>query len=158
MLAHLFGGGQTSLLYRKLVLEEKKAVAVGRLLHGLGARRDALLSLRACRRPASRLPDLDAAVDRVLQSFIVEGVETKALERAKTRLVADAIYAQDSQATLARWYGAALATGETIRDVLEWPARIEAVSAEETLAAARKWLERRRAVTGFLLPADEEAA
>ena len=67
--------------------------------------------------PGVPLPDLDAAVDRVLHSLIADGVETKALERAKTRLVADAIYAQDSQSTLARWYGSALATGQTIRDV-----------------------------------------
>ena len=108
-----------------------------------------------CRLPASRSPDLDAAVDRILRSLIADGVEAKALERAKTRLVADAIYAQDSQATLARWYGAALATGQTIRDVQDWPERIEKVSAEEVLAAARKWLERRHAVTGFLLPAED---
>jgi zinc protease len=157
VLAHLLGGGQTSLLYRKLVLEDKKAVAVGAYYMG-SAFDETRFYLYAMPAPGVALPDLDAAVDRVLHSFVVEGVETKALERAKSRLVADAIYAQDSQATLARWYGAALATGETIRDVLEWPARIEAVSAEETLAAARKWLERRRAVTGFLLPADEEAA
>jgi hypothetical protein len=32
------------------------------------------------------------------------------------------------------------------------------VSAEEVLAAARKWLERCRAVTGYLLPAEDQAA
>ena len=80
--------------------------------------------------PGVSLPELDAAVDRVLNALIAEGVEAKALELAKTRLVADAIYAQDSQAALARWYGAALATGQTIRDVQEWPERIEAVGAE----------------------------
>ena len=50
----------------------------------------------------------------LIADFVAEGVDAEALERAKTRLVADAIYAQDSQATLARWYGASLATGQTI--------------------------------------------
>ncbi len=81
----------------------------------------------------------------MLARFLAEPLETEALERAKTRLVADAIYAQDSQAMLARWYGASLATGQTIRDVQEWPARIEAVTAEAIVAAARKWLDRKRA-------------
>jgi zinc protease len=156
-LAHLIGGGQTSLLYRKLVLEDKQVVAAGAYYMG-AALDETRFYLYAVPAPGVALPDLDAAVDRVLHSLTADGVETKALERAKTRLVADAIYAQDSQSTLARWYGAALATGQTIRDVQEWPARIEAVSAEAVLAAARKWLERRRAVTGFLLPADDEAA
>ena len=30
------------------------------------------------------------------------------LERVKTQLIAQAIYAQDNQTTLARWYGGAL--------------------------------------------------
>jgi zinc protease len=157
VLAHLLGGGQTSLLYRKLVLEDKQAVAAGAYYMG-AALDETRFYLYAVPAPGVSLPDLDAAIDRVLHAFVAEGVEAKALERAKTRLVADAIYAQDSQATLARWYGAALATGETIRDVQEWPERIEAVGAEGVLAAARKQLERRRGVTGFLLPADEKAA
>ena len=82
-----------------------------------------------CRFPASRSPNSTPRSIACLASFIADGVEANALERAKTRLVADAIYAQDSQATLARWYGAALATGQTIRDVQEWPERVEATSA-----------------------------
>ncbi|MGO4871078.1 MAG: M16 family metallopeptidase [Roseiarcus sp.] len=157
VLAHLLGGGQTSLLYRKLVLEDKQAVAAGAYYMG-SALDETRFYLYAMPVPGVSLPDLDAAVDRILRSLIADGVEAKSLERAKTRLVADAIYAQDSQATLARWYGAALATGQTIRDVQDWPERIEKVSAEEVLAAARKWLERRHAVTGFLLPAEDQAA
>ena len=80
------------------------------------------------------------------------------LERAKTRLVADAIYAQDSQAMLARWYGSALATGLSIEDVRQWPARIEAVEPAAIIAAADKHLDRRKAVTGHLLPLEEPAA
>ena len=71
---------------------------------------------------------------------------------------ADAIYAHDSQATLARWYGASLATGLGMDDVRQWPARIEAVEAASVLAAAKKHLDRRKAVTGFLKPDDQAAA
>lgn len=157
VLAHLLGGGQTSVLYRKLVLEDKQAVAAGAYYMG-SALDDTRFYFYAMPVPGVSLETLDAAVDRIFAAFLADGVDAAALERAKTRLVADAIYAQDNQATLARWYGASLATGQTIRDVQEWPARIEAVSAEDVLAAGRKWLERRRAVTGYLLPADEQAA
>ena len=40
------------------------------------------------------------------------------LERSKSRMIADYVYAQDNQATLARMYGAALTTGSTVEDVL----------------------------------------
>jgi zinc protease len=35
--------------------------------------------------------------------------------------------------------------------VKSWPEAIDAVSAESVQAAAKAWLERRRAVTGYLL-------
>ena len=48
-------------------------------------------------------------------------VRAEDLERVKTQLIAAAIYAQDNQASLARWYGAALTTGLTMcRVILLW--------------------------------------
>jgi zinc protease len=78
------------------------------------------------------------------------------LRRAKTRLVADAVYAQDSQSMLARMYGSALATGSSIADVQEWPHRVEAITAEQVREAIHEWLGAPGAVTGYLLK--EEAA
>jgi zinc protease len=78
-------------------------------------------------------------------------VSADELERAKSRLIADATYAQDNQATMARWYGAALMTGAGVQDVQRWPERIRAVTAAEVQDAARKWLDKRRSVTGFLI-------
>ena len=72
--------------------------------------------------------------------------------------MADATYARDSQSDLARWYGSALAIGQTLNDVEDWPARIEAVTAEAVLEAARRWLDRKPNVTGHLLPLEADAA
>jgi zinc protease len=66
-------------------------------------------------------------------------------------MIADAVYAQDSQGTLARWYGAALTTGSTVEQVQSWPDRIRAVTAEQVHDAARRWLDKRRSVTGYLI-------
>ena len=73
------------------------------------------------------------------------------MDRAKSRLIADAIYAQDNQASMARWYGAALMTGATVEDVKLWPSRIRAVTAEQVQDAARQWLDKKRSVTGYLI-------
>ena len=67
-------------------------------------------------------------------------------------------YARDSQSDLARWYGASLAIGQTVRDVEEWPEKIEAVSAEAVIEAARRFLDHKPAVTGYFLPLESEAA
>jgi zinc protease len=102
--------------------------------------------------PDTSLEDLDRAIDAVIARVADNAIDGADLKRARTRLVADAIYAQDNQASLARWYGASLATGLTIEDITRWPERIEAVTADDVQKAARKWLDKRRAVTGFLLP------
>ena len=65
--------------------------------------------------------------------------------------MADAIYASDSQTSLARWYGSALMSGASINDVKTWPSRIKAVTAESVQQAARDWLDKRRSVTGYLI-------
>ena len=72
------------------------------------------------------------------------------MERAKTRLVAETIYSTDSQSSLARIYGSALAIGETIEDVRRWPSEIEAVLQADLVAAAERDLVPRRSVTGYL--------
>jgi len=157
VLAHLLGGGQTSVLFRALVIEEKLAVSAWAYYHGAALDQTRLI-FGLTPAPGVALETLDKAFDRVLAKFLRAGVEPDALERAKTRLVADATYARDSQSDLARWYGSSLAIGQLLRDVEEWPAKIEAVDAEAVTAAARRWLEGKPAVTGHLLPLEAEAA
>ena len=66
-------------------------------------------------------------------------------------MVADVVYDQDNQSTLARWYGIALTTGMTVESVQTWPARIRTVTADQVRAAARQVLDKRRSVTGYLI-------
>lgn len=151
VLAHLLGAGHTSLLFRALVIERKLAVAAG--AHYVGSSVDDtrffVYSVPAEGVPLERLErEIDAIVARVA----TEGVDEADFRRAKTRLVADAVYAQDNQATLAHWYGAALATGLGVEDVAQWPSRIDAVTVDDVRRAAAL-LDKRRSVTGFLSPA-----
>ena len=67
----------------------------------------------------------------MIAAIAAEGVTPDELERAKTRMVADVVYDQDNQSTLARWYGSALTTGMTVESVQTWPARIRAVTADQ---------------------------
>ncbi|WP_051335685.1 M16 family metallopeptidase [Methylocapsa acidiphila] len=151
VLAHLLGGGQTSLMFKKLVMDEKIAVAAGAHYQGTAVD-DTRFYVFAVPAPGVTLEQLDDAIDKIIAQVAEHGVNEADFHRAKTRLVAEAVYAQDNQATLARWYGASLATGLTIEDVAHWPERIEAVTAEDVKKAAR-WLDKARSVTGFLLPA-----
>ncbi len=66
-------------------------------------------------------------------------------------MIAEAVYAQDNQATMARWYGGALTSGLSIEDIRSWPDRVRAVTAEQVRNAAQKWLDKKRSVTGYLI-------
>jgi zinc protease len=92
-------------------------------------------------------------VDNVITNIEKNPIPAEDLERVKTQLIAEAIYAQDNQATMARWYGGALATGLSIEDIRSWPDRIRAVTAQQVRAVAQKWLDKKRSVTGYLIKA-----
>jgi len=103
--------------------------------------------------PAAGIPleKLEAAIDAEIATLLDTGPSVEELERAKSRLIADFIFAQDNQSQLARQYGAALTTGSTVRAVLERPERLRAVTAEEVRDVARRYLDKRRSVTGYLV-------
>ena len=42
-------------------------------------------------------------------------------------------------------------TGGTVEQVQTWPDRMRAVTADEVREAARRWLDKRRSVTGYLV-------
>ena len=157
ILAHILGGGPTSRLYRKLVVEQKVAVAAGTYYMGTALDQTRFWAYGV---PAAdvTLEDLDAAICAVIADVAADGVTDEELTRSKTRLIADAVYAQDNQASLARWYGAALTTGINIADIRDWPNRMDAVTLADVQSACRTWLEETRAVTGFLKQTDEVPA
>ena len=154
--AFLLGGGQTSILFKRLVMQEGLAVAAG--AHYVGtALDDTRFMIYAIPVPGVSLETLDGAVEKILTQIRAVGVDEADIVRAKTRLVAEAIYARDSQMMLANWYGASLASGLTLDDVAAWPQRIEAVTAAD-LADVMRYLDNKRAVAGYLLSAEPAAA
>jgi zinc protease len=150
VLAHILGSGSNSRLYRALVMDKHVAVNAG-ASYDSNALDMAKFEIFGAPLPGATLPQVEAEIDAAIADLIAKGVTSAELERAKTRLIADAVYAQDNQATMARWYGSSLATGATVDDVRRWPDRIRAITASEVQDAARQWLEKRRSVTGYLI-------
>jgi len=150
VLAHVLGSGENCRLYRGLVVEQGLALNASASYAGTAVDY-AKFAIFGAPKPGVSLPQLEAAIDGILAEVVAHGVSSDELDRAKTRLIAEAVYAEDNQATLARWYGAALATGRTVEGVRAWPERIRAVTAEAVQNAARTWLDRRRSVTGYLV-------
>jgi zinc protease len=149
VLGEILGGGTTSRFYRRLVVDKPVAASAG-AGYGGNAIDDGSFSLYAVPRDRTSLEALSAEFDAIVAELLEKGVTDDELVRAKRRMIADSIYVGDSQSALARMFGQALATGGSLADVRDWPQRIEAVSAGEVLTAARKYLDIRRSVTGYL--------
>ncbi|MDP5347405.1 MAG: insulinase family protein, partial [Paracoccaceae bacterium] len=90
-------------------------------------------------------------MDRVLADFLNTGVDAEQLDRIKMQVRAAQIYARDDVESIANQYGRALTQGLTVADVQAWPDVLQAVTADDVLAAARMVLDRRQAVTGWLM-------
>jgi zinc protease len=150
VLAGVIGSGSNSRLYRTLVVDKGIALNAG-ASYASTALDYAKLGVYGVPKPGVTLRQIEDGIDAVLADVVEHGVTTDEIDSAKNRLIAEAVYAQDNQATLARWYGAAIACGETVDMVQAWPDHIRAVTPEAVQAVARQWLDRRRSVTGYLV-------
>lgn len=152
VLAEALGGGSTSRLYKKLVVEKRLASYAGAWYSGDGLDSGSF-GVYGSPVPGGKIELVEAEIDGVLDEAKANGITEEELRRAKAKLIADTVYARDNQGRMARSFGSALTTGTTVEDVLEWPARIEAVTLADVKAAAAKALDIRRSATGVLLPA-----
>ncbi len=153
LLAEILGGGGTSRLFRKVVVERSLAAAAGCFYRGTGLD-SATFRIYASPRPDADMAELEGAVAGEVAKVLAEGVTENELARTRQRLIAEAIYARDSLGGAARVFGAALTCGESVGDVEAWPARIAAVTLEQVHAAARHVFRPERSVTALLLPAE----
>jgi zinc protease len=150
VLANVLGSGANSRLYRTLVVDKGIALNAG-ASYTSTALDYGKLGVYGVPKPDVTLRQVEDGIDAVLADVVEHGVTSDEIDSAKNRLIAEAVYAQDNQATLARWYGAAIACGETVDMVQAWPDHIRAVTPEAVQAVARQWLDRRRSVTGYLV-------
>ena len=133
-----FGGGQTSLLYRTLVLDQAIAVVAG--AHYMGTALDETrFFLYAMPNPDVTMEALDAAIDGIARAIHRRrrrrggaGARQDAARRRR-----DLCAGQPGDAgALVRVF--ARDRAQTMEDIRQWPTRIEAVDAASIVAAAQK--------------------
>ena len=151
VLSRLFGGSETSRLWRALVVDNHLALSAGA---GYSASSLGLSSFGIDAQPArgATFAQVEQAVAYEMKKVLDGAVGAEEVERAQNRLLASAIYAQDSMGSGPRRYGAALSTGNSVADVDAWPQRIAEVRPEDVVAAARHVWRDDGAVTSTLTP------
>jgi zinc protease len=154
ILSDILGDGITSRLAQALQLDQKVAIDTGSF-YSPGRRDRASFSIYGVPGPDQDLATVEAAIDAVLAELAADGPTGEELARVKRLNRAALIFAQDSMSSQARRFGGALAIGQTVADVQNWPAVVEAVTAEEVRRAASRYLVPERSVTGWLMRAKE---
>jgi len=152
LLSDLLGGnGATSVLGKKLQFETNNAIYASAFYNGTSLDA-ATFGLVMVPSPGVTQTQAESALDNALAEFIEEGVDPDQFARLKMQLRASRIYAEDDIESLARRYGQALTSGLTIADIDAWPDILQNTSADEIIAAAREILDKRKSVTGWIMP------
>jgi zinc protease len=157
LLMRIAATGSISRLYRRVVIEQKKAASAGGWYSdsGLDGGRVGFYAIGAEKvTPA----EIEAAIDGVVAELRETGVTQAELDRARSAYLAEFIYTQDSQSRMARHYGWRLATGMTVADVEAWPERLKQVTVDDIRDVARKYLVEKNSVTGILVPAPDQTS
>jgi zinc protease len=155
MLAQLLGGNPTtSVLVRALQFDTQTAVYTSAFYSGTAMDSDTF-GFVVMPVPGVTLEAAEGALDKVVETFMTDGVNAEDLARIKAQVRAEDIYNRDDTEGLARQYGQALTVGLSIEDIQAWPGLLQAVTAEDIMAAAAKVLNRDQAVTGWLTGAEE---
>lgn len=150
VLAQLMGSGSNSYLYQALVVDKPLAISTGAWYQGT-AIDPSQFAISVTPKSGVSFSQVEQAAESVIADIARNPIPASDLERAKTQLIAESVYAQDSQSTLARWYGAAITVGMNADDIKSWPDRIRTVTAAQVSEAAQKWLDNKRSVTGYLI-------
>ncbi len=157
MLAEILGGGSAGRLYQHMVVQQKSALSAGASYNGDAYDLDTF-TFYGTPRQGGDMAAMEQALDGEIAALLKDGITAAELADAKQRLKIDAIKARDSIGGPTFLVAGALAKGRKLADVQAWPERIEAVTMDQVMAAARKYLRVENSVTGTLLPkAPQEA-
>lgn len=149
VLSSVIGDGIASRLSQSLQIEQKIAISTGGWYSPQS--RDATgFTVYGVPAKGATLDQVEDAIDAILAEIAETGPTEEELDRVKRVMRASRIFAQDSQSSQARLYGAALSMGFSVDDVQNWPAAVEAVTAEDIKRVATEHLKLERSATGRL--------
>lgn len=162
VLQEIMSGGPTTRLYKHLVVDRKRAIAVGLSYDG-SALDDATIIYYGTPSDDVSLEELAADVKNEIRDVIENGVSKTEVNEAIQRLQDSADYARDSLSGPAMMIGYALTTGSTLDEVENWPEAIAKITAADIQRVAKTYLDddqpwHRPAIQSHYLPVEESSS
>ena len=136
----MLGGGNTSELYRRLVVERGIAATAGAWYGGDGLDYGEF-GIYASPKAGIDIDQLEQALFEEFDAAIKEAFKKKISNELKRLIIAQAVYARDGLRAGPNAFGRAFTQGQTIADVEAWPERIASVTPEQVNQAAHTVFE-----------------
>lgn len=148
--------GESSRLYKRLVYEEQKALTVegdAEVHHD-----PYLFYVYAQAAAGSDIEDIKKAMFEEIDRLAAEPISDDDLQKARNQMESDFIMGLQSNVGRAFNIGMFEINTDDYNNIYEYPDRIRAVTAEDVMRAASKFLTARKRTVVTLLPEEQEAA
>jgi zinc protease len=139
ILAGVLDGNAASRLNRDLVRRDRIAVDVS-VGYDAVNRGPALFEFDGTPSEGTAVEDLEIAIRGQIEQLKQDGISEEELQRVKAQVIAADVYQRDSMFYQAMQIGMLEGTGLSWRDLDDYPHRLQAVTAEQVQAVARKYL------------------
>ncbi len=150
VLSRYLGEGDTSELYRKLVVEDGIAIAAETSYDGT-ARGSGSFTISALPKSGVSNEEFEKKLNNAIQEALEE-LNAEELQKVKRKMLAGIIYLKDNPGDAAMIVGSMAASGMSVEDIEEYDADINAVTLGEVKKAA-DGLKKSINVQGILAPA-----
>ena len=149
VLAKYLGGGETSELYKKLVLEDEEALSVS-ASYDMAARSYGTFTLTAVPKKGVNSYEFAQKVNETLNDALRQ-LNNEKLKAAKNRILAGLIYLKDDPRDAGNIVGSLAAAGMSVEDIQNYDAGINNVNLSDVKKAAKLLLQSIN-VQGILSP------
>ncbi len=158
ILTGVLDGNAASRLNRNLVRRDQIAVQVG-AGYDLTNRGPSQISFDGTPSEGTSVEDLELAIRSEIDNLKENGVTEDELQRVKAQVIAADVYQRDSMFYQAMQIGQREGTGLSWRSLADYPKKLQAVTAEQVQAVARKYLTDDKLTVAVLdpQPMDEHA-
>ena len=154
VLSAYLGEGETSKLYKKLVLEKKNALGVS-TSYDFASRSYGGFSISAMPKENADLKAFEKALNKAVEEALAE-ITVEEIETTKEKMLAGQVYLRDNPNDAAYIAGSMAAVGIPVEDIENHADNIRKVSAEDVRRAAEKLFGSAINVTGIIRPQQEE--
>lgn len=151
VLANILSGGESARLDKSLVRKQQIAHEVG-IGYDLYSRFAALFMISSVPAEGHNVEQIEAGIMKQIKILQEQLVDPKELERIKTQVIANKIYAQDSIAHQAELIGSLESVGLSWKEIENYPKQIKKVTAEQVRDVARKYLTTENLTVAILQP------